>query len=177
VIYTPLRAYASGTLPVVPARRSALVDVVPVSYVARAILALADAGAGKTFNLAAGPAAGTVGELIDRAAAHLERPPARVLPPPLYKSVVHPVLLRRANPAQRRWLERGEVFFPYFASRLRFDVSAARAGLEPIDIRVPRVDAYLDRLLEFAVRANWGRRPVGRAEAGAGVRAVVASAA
>jgi long-chain acyl-CoA synthetase len=177
VIYTPLRAYASGTLPVVPARRSALVDVVPVSYVARAILALADAGAGKTFNLAAGPAAGTVGELIDRAAAHLQRPPARVLPPPLYRSVVHPLLLRRANPAQRRWLERGEVFFPYFASRLRFDVSAARAGLEPIDIRVPRVDAYLDRLLAFAVRANWGRRPVGRAEAGAGVRAVVASAA
>ena len=40
-------------------------------------------------------------------------------------------------------------------------MSAARAGLEPIDIRVPRVDAYLDRLLE----------------AGAGVRAVVASAA
>jgi hypothetical protein len=62
--------------------------------------------------------------------------------------------------------------FPYFASSLRFDVSAARAGLEPVDIRVPRVDAYLDRLLEFAVRANWGRRPVGRAEAGAGVRAL-----
>lgn len=170
VIYTPLRAYASGTLPVVPARRSAPVDIVPVSYVARAILALADAGAGNTFNLAAGTDAGTVGELIDRAAAHLDRPPARVLPPALYKRVVHPLLLRRASPAQRRWLERGEVFFPYFASRLRFDASAARAGLEPIDIRVPRVDAYLDRLLEFAVRANWGRRPVGRAEAGAGVR-------
>jgi thioester reductase-like protein len=177
VIYTPLRAYASGTLPVVPARRSAPVDIVPVSYVARAILALADAGAGRTFNLAAGPEAGSVGELIDRAAAHLDRPRARVLPPALYKSVVHPLLLRRANPAQRRWLERGQVFFPYFASRLSFDVSAARAGLEPVGIRVPRVDAYLDRLLEFAVRAHWGRRPVGRAEAGAGVRAVVASAA
>jgi thioester reductase-like protein len=170
VIYTPLRAYAKGTLPVVPARRSAPVDIVPVSYVSRAILALADAGAGKTFTLAAGPDAGTVGQLIDRAAAHLDRPPARVLPPALYKRAVHPLLLRRATPAQRRWLERGEVFFPYFASRLCFDVSAARAGLEPIDIRVPRVDAYLDRLLDFAVRANWGGRPVGRAEAGAGVR-------
>lgn len=177
VIYTPLRAYARGTLPVVPARRSAPVDIVPVSYVSRAILALADAGAGKTFNLAAGPDAGTVGELIDRAAAHLDRPPARVLPPVLYRRAVHPLLLRRANPAQRRWLERGEVFFPYFASKLRFDVSAARAALEPTEIRVPRVDGYLDRLLEFAVRANWGRDPVGRAEAGAGLRAVVASAA
>ena len=90
---------------------------------------------------------------------------------------MHPLLLRRAQPAQRGWLERGEVFFPYFASKVRFDVSAARAALEPVEIRVPRVDVYLDRLLEFAVRANWGRRPVGRAEAGAGVRAVVASAA
>jgi thioester reductase-like protein len=177
VIYSPLRAYAAGQLAMVPARRSAPVDVVPVSYVARAILALADAGAGKTFTLAAGPDAVSVGELIDHAAAHLDRAPVRALAPGVYKRVVHPLLLRRANPAQRRWLERGEVFFPYFASKVRFDVSAARAALEPVDIRVPRVDVYLDRLLEFAVRANWGRRPVGRAEAGAGVRAVVASAA
>jgi long-chain acyl-CoA synthetase len=177
VIYTPLRAYARGALPAVPARRSAPVDVVPVSHVARAILALSNAGPGRTFHLAAGPAATTVGELIDLAADLLGRPRARALPPGLYRRAVHPLLLRRAGPAQRRWLERGEVFFPYFASRLRFDVSAARAGLEPVEIRVPRVDAYLDRLLEFAVRANWGRRPVGRAEAGAGVPAVVASAA
>jgi thioester reductase-like protein len=167
VIYSPLRAYAAGRLPAVPARRSAPVDVVPVGYVASAILALADAGAGRTFNLAAGPDAGTVGELVDRAAAHLGLPPVRVLPPGLYRRAVHPLMLRRANPAQRRWLERGEVFFPYFASRVHFDVTAARAGLEPVGIRVPRVDAYIDRLLEFAQQANWGRQPVGRAEAGA----------
>jgi thioester reductase-like protein len=167
VIYSPLRAYAAGRLPVVPARRSAPVDIVPVGYVARAILALADAGAGKTFSLAAGPDASTVGELVDRAAAHLGQARTRVLPPALYRRAVHPLLLRRADPAQRRWLERGEVFFPYFASKVSFDVTAARAGLEPVGIRVPRVDAYLDRLLEFAQRASWGRRPVGRAEAGA----------
>jgi thioester reductase-like protein len=167
VIYSPLRAYAAGRLPAVPARRSAPVDIVPVGYVARAILALADSGAGRTFTLAAGPDASTVGDLIDRAAAHLGRPPTWALPPALYKRAVHPVLLRRASPAQRRWLERSEVFFPYFASKVSFDVTAARAGLEPVGIRVPRVDAYLDRLLEFAERASWGRRPVGRAEAGA----------
>jgi long-chain acyl-CoA synthetase len=167
VIYSPLRAYAAGRLPAVPARRSAPVDVVPVGYVASAILALADAGAGRTFNLAAGPDASTVGELVDRAAAHLGLPPVRVLPPRLYRRAMHPLMLRRANPAQRRWLERGEVFFPYFASKVNFDVTAARAGLEPVGIRVPRVDAYIDRLLEFAQQANWGRQPVGRAEAGA----------
>src|SRR5439155_23621126 len=41
VLYSPLRAFASGAYPAIPARRSAPVDVVPVDYVAEAILALA----------------------------------------------------------------------------------------------------------------------------------------
>jgi thioester reductase-like protein len=165
VIYTPLRAYARGLLPAVPARRSAPVDIVPIGYVARAILALADAGTGKTFNLVAGPEASSVGELIDRAAALLGRPPVRTLPPRFYGRAVHPLLIRRARPPQRRWLERGSVFFPYFSARVRFDAARARAALDPAGIRVPPVGDYLDRLLEFAARADWGRRPLGRAEA------------
>jgi thioester reductase-like protein len=162
VIYTPLRAYARGALPAVPARRSAPVDVVPVSYVARAILALAGAGSGRTWNLAAGPEAGSVGELIDRSAELLGRPPVRALPPLLYRRALHPLLWRRAGPAQRRWLERGEVFFPYFATRVRFDTAATRRALEPAGIGVPPLSSYLDRLLDFAERADWGRRPVAR---------------
>lgn len=163
VIYSPLRAYAHGALPAVPARRSAPVDVVPVSHVARSIIALADSGSGRTFHLAAGPAASTVGELIDLAAELLGRPRARALPPSLYRRAVHPLLLCRAGPAQRRWLERGEVFFPYFATRTRFDTTATsvalgEAGIEP----VPPLASYLHRLLAFAERADWGRRPVPR---------------
>jgi long-chain acyl-CoA synthetase len=165
VIYTPLRAFARGAMPVVPARRSAPVDIVPVSYVARAILGLADAGAGRTFHLAAGPQATTVGELIDRAAHHLDRRPPRVVPPGVYRRALRPLVARRARPAQRRWLERGEIFFPYFASKVRFDTSEARAALDPLDIRVPPVADYFERLIDFAVSANWGRRPVGRAQA------------
>jgi thioester reductase-like protein len=169
VIYTPLRAYARGALPAVPARRSAPVDAVPVSYVARAILALADAGTGRTWHLAAGPRASTVGELIDRAAEVLGRPPARALPPALYRGLVHPLLLRRADPAQRRWLERGEVFFPYFATRARFDTSASRAALSNAGIgEVPPLASYLHRLLEFAERTGWGDRPLSRAEVRSG---------
>jgi hypothetical protein len=165
VIYTPLRAYAHGALPAVPARRSAPVDVVPVGHVARAILALGDAGSGRTWQLAAGPAASSVGELIDRAAELLGRPRARALPPALYRRAVHPLLLRRAGPAQRRWLERGEVFFPYFATRARFDTRATRAALGAAGIgTAPPLTSYLPRLLEFAERARWGKRPVARAE-------------
>jgi thioester reductase-like protein len=165
VIYAPLSAYARGALPAVPARRAAPVDTVPVSYVARAILALGDAGPGRTWNLAAGPVAASVGELIDRCAELLGRRRVRALPPALYRRAVHPLLLRRARPAQRRWLERGEVFFPYFETGVRFDTAATRAALLPAGIEVPPLTSYLDRLLDFASRAGWGRRPLGRVEA------------
>jgi long-chain acyl-CoA synthetase len=163
VIYSPLRAYARGALPAVPARRSAPVDVVPVSYVSRAILALAEATPGRTFQLAAGPAASSVGELIDRGAELLEQRRARALPPVLYRRVVHPLLMRRGGPAQRRWLESGQVFFPYLATRVRFDVEETRAALADVGIGpVPPLASYLHTLLEFAERAEWGRRPLPR---------------
>jgi long-chain acyl-CoA synthetase len=165
VIYTPLRAYARGALPLIPARRSAPVDVVPVSYVARSILALADAGAGRTFQLVAGPDAPTVGELIDRTVRHLDGPPVRTLPPGLYRRLVHPLLLRRASAAHRRWLERGQVFFPYFSTRVRFDAEATRGALAPLGVSAPALGDYFERLLDFAVDCRWGGRKVGRAQA------------
>jgi thioester reductase-like protein len=162
VIYEPLSAYARGGLSIVPARREAPVDAVPVGYVARAIIALGNAQPGGTWNLAAGPSAASVGELIDRCAELFGRRPVRTVPPTLYRRAVHPLLVRCARPAQRRWLERGEVFFPYFGTRVRFDTTATRAAL---GIEVPPLTSYLDRLLDFAVRARWGQRPIGRAEA------------
>ena len=160
VIYTPLRAYARGALPALPARRSAPVDVVPVDWVARSILALADAGAGRTWQLAAGPRSSSVGELIDRGAELLGQPRARAIPPKLYRLVVHPVLMRRAGPAQRRWLDRGRVFFPYLATRVRFDTGATTAALDDAGVGPPPpVATYLHTLLDFAERAEWGRRP------------------
>jgi nucleoside-diphosphate-sugar epimerase len=157
VIYSPLRAYASGRLRLLPARRSAPVDVVPVSYVASAILGLAGAEAGRTFQLVAGPAASSVGELIDRTVRHLDGPPVRTLPPGLYRRVLDPLLRRRARPAERDWLERGRVFFPYFAARVRFDPGGAPPA--------PPIDGYFERLLEFAVASSWGRHPLARADA------------
>ncbi len=165
VIYTPLRAYARGALPLIPARRSSPVDIVPVSYVARSILALADAEAGRTFQLVAGPESPTLGELIDRTVNHLDGPPIRTVSPAVYRRTVEPVLMRRATPAQRRWLEQGKVFFPYFSTAARFKVDATRAALAPLGVRAPVLGDYFERLLDFAVDCRWGGRKVGRAQA------------
>lgn len=169
VIYTPLRMYARGALPLIPARRSAPVDIVPVSYVARAILALDDVGAGGTFNLVAGPDAPTMAELIDLTVSHFDGPPIRTVSPAVYRRTVEPVLMRRATPAQRRWIEQTKVFFPYFSSGVRFRAEATRAALEPLGVQAPALGDYFDRLVDFAVGCRWGGRKVGRAQARAAV--------
>jgi thioester reductase-like protein len=165
VLYSPLKAFVRGALPFLPADRSAPVDVVPVDYVADAIFTLAGEPVqkpGETFHLVSGAGATTVGRLAERAASHLDRRAPRILPPKLYRRLLHPLLARVGPPARRRALARNEVFFPYFTMRVRFDDERARGRLDPRGVRAAPVERYLDRLLDFARDADWGRRPLRR---------------
>jgi thioester reductase-like protein len=168
VLYAPLRAFARGALPAVPARRSAPVDVVPVDYVADAVFELCRRppaeGEAPVYHLVAGPRATTVERLVRLAAHQLRRRPPLVLPSALYRRLLHPLLLRRSDARRRRALEQMEAFFPYFTMRVRFDDRRARARLEPLGIAAPRLERYFDRLVAFARRARWGRAAPTRAE-------------
>ena len=67
-VYGPLRRYLTGGLPLVPASRGARLDIVPVDWVADAIvrLTLDPRASGLTFHLTAGPGSGpTLGEVFD----------------------------------------------------------------------------------------------------------------
>jgi thioester reductase-like protein len=167
VLYGPLRAFAAGAFPVLPARRRSPVDVVPVDYVADAVAALAvhPEAAGGTFHVTAGERASSVGEIMSLTTDRLERSAPRVVPPRAYRRLLHPLVLRRATPSTRRLLERTEIYFPYFAMRLRYDDARARALLEPMGIAAPRLDDYFGRIMEFARAARWGKRPLDRAAA------------
>jgi thioester reductase-like protein len=168
VIYAPLRAYATGaSLPLIPGRRSAPVDVVPVDYVADAIFELAsrEDGAGETYSLAAGPQASSVGELVRLSARTFGRARPALVPPGAYRRTVHPLLLRRAHGARRRWLEQAPVFFPYFALRVRHDTTRASEALARAGIAPPALPDYFERLVAFAETARWGRRAVSRVDA------------
>jgi long-chain acyl-CoA synthetase len=164
VLYGPMKAFSRGAYPAIPARRSAPVDVVPVDYVADSILALAGRP-GTTYHLTASERASSVGELIDLGSKAASQPRPRVLPPRLYRSLIHPLLVRQGSESRRRALRRSEVYFPYFAMRTRYDNAEARGALEPHGIEVPPLATYFDRLLSFAMAAKWGRRTVPRHEA------------
>jgi hypothetical protein len=46
--------------------------------------------------------------------------------------------------------------------RQRFDTARACARLEPLGIRPAPLPAYFDRLVAFALDADWGKREVPR---------------
>jgi thioester reductase-like protein len=148
VLYGPLRAFAGGRIPAIPARRSSPVDIVPVDYVADRAYELLTDGPDGTFHVVAGRNATTVGRLLELTARHLKRKPPAVVPPSLYRRLAHPWLRRKY-----RGLRKLEVYFPYFSMRVRFDDQGLGPG--------PPVERYFHRLVEFAQRAGWGRVPSG----------------
>jgi hypothetical protein len=142
--------------------------VVPVDYVADAVFELSrdPVDRCRTYNLVAGSQATTVGRLIELSADRLGGREPTVIPPPVFKTLVYPVLRRGST---GRGLERSSVFFPYFSMDCRYRNDRARERLEPSGITAPPIESYFDRLLNFAQKAEWGRRPVTRAQAAGAV--------
>ena len=145
VLYGPLKAFARGAVPAIPALRDSPVDIVPVDYVADRVHELATHGPNGTFHLVAGRNATTVGRLLEMSSEELGRSEPAVLSPRMYRRWVHPWLRRK-----HRGLRRMEVYFPYFAMRVRFDDRRLGPG--------PRVEGYFHLLVRYAQAAGWGRR-------------------
>jgi thioester reductase-like protein len=151
VLYWPLRAFSRGLFTTVPGVPSAPVDVVSIDYVADAIYELsAGSATGETYHLTAGVKASTIGEIAQLASRYFRRPV------PEFASL-------RAGGSEE--FEHGRAYFPYFSTGARFDDALTRARLEPAGIRVTPLDDYLDRLLDFATRSRWGKRPISRMQA------------
>jgi thioester reductase-like protein len=159
VLYPPLKAFARGAYPVIPARRSTPVDVVPVDYVADAVVELVESSQDDlgVYHLVSGRRATTVGGLIEHSARYFRRRPPRVVSPPIYRRLLHPILIRVSGERQRRALRRTEALFPYFSMKVMFDDRRARSRLEQVGLRAPSLDSYFDRLLDFADYSRWGR--------------------
>jgi long-chain acyl-CoA synthetase len=162
VLYWPLRAFARGLYPAVPAIPSAPVDVVSIDYVADALYALceSDAGIGETYHLTAGACASNVAELVELASRYFDRPPPRVLAPAEFAEYA-----KSLTGVRRSALLQSAIYFPYFAVGTEFDNAQASARLEPAGISASPLANYLERLLDFATRTRWGKRPVSRVDA------------
>lgn len=151
VLYWPLRAFDRGLIDAVPAPPGALVDVVPVDFVADAIAHVATErpDVRGVLHLVAGDGAVTVAQLTALAAETLGRE--------------RPVL----GSADRALADRSDEaarYVEYFDVEVSFDDARARAVLAPAGIVAPPLEAYFGRLMDFARRTRWGKRPLSRPE-------------
>ena len=101
---------------------------------------------------------------VELATTRFGRPAPRLIQPRVYRSVVHPLLMRTSrDERRRRALKRSEAFFPYFAMSVTYDDRRSRAALRAAGVEAPPLRRYFDRLVEYALDADWGRQPKGRA--------------
>jgi long-chain acyl-CoA synthetase len=145
-VYAPLRRYLTGRRRLVPVRPGLRVNIVPVDWVADAIVRLTfdPAAEGRTVHLTAPfESLPTAAQLIDAtrcwAAEHLDLRPPR----PLF------VLLAGALPGELRALQ------PYLAERRRYRRDHADRLLGPY---APDWRAYLPRLLAYATAHGFMHR-------------------
>ncbi|HTW11408.1 MAG TPA: SDR family oxidoreductase [Solirubrobacteraceae bacterium] len=159
VLYWPLRAFSAGVFSTVPAMPDSPLDVVSIDYVADAIHELCDGPAepGETYHLTAGADASTMGEIASLASRYFRRPLPRVVPPSEFAE--------SDGGMSEAALESSRVYFPYFSISTVFDNAVTRARLTPAGIQSSPLNDYLERLLDFATRSRWGKRPIRRHEA------------
>src|SRR3712207_1838530 len=138
VLYWPLRAFSRGLFNEIPSLPSAHVDIVPVDYVADALVRLLDVDDQGVFNLVAGrdaPFAKDVGEM---ACHRFARPLPRVV--------------GGGGPDVD---DQGVVSMPSFDMEVVFDDTRGRAALD--GLRRPRLTEFFVRLMHYAEASRWGK--------------------
>jgi len=163
MMYWPLKIYARGLWRTVPGYPDAILDIVPVDFVASSVahLLFDEAALGRTVHLCAGPrASATIQQVAHRAMEYFNGPEARFVDPRFFFAVVRPLLFLSLWGRKRRVLRDGRAYRDYFTMRMQFDTSNAERLLQPAGMSPPPVLDYLDRLFHYCVASDWGRKPI-----------------
>jgi len=163
MMYWPLKIYARRLWRTVPGYPDAVLDIVPVDFVASAVsrLAFDPAALGQVVHLCAGPhGSATIQQIARRASEYFHVREPRYVDPNLFFAIVRPLLFATLWGRKRRVLRDGRAYRDYFTMRMQFDTTNAERLLQPAGIRPPQVLDYLDRLFHYCVASEWGRKPV-----------------
>lgn len=179
VVYVPARMLASGMFKALPARANVPFDIVPIDYVADALVALSEKvrEGCRSFHLCAGVGRETSpGEvlnfIIEIANSYRKRGLSLLQSPPLI-ALDFLTLAQLSFSAAResvKYLERffhGRIvmfqralpFVLYMNRNPRFDTTDTVQMLEGILPPAPLFSNYAERLFRYCLDTDWGRRP------------------
>lgn len=169
VVYFPMRLAAWGRLPFVSCGGRSLLDVVPVDFVADAILALGarDDSRGQTYHLTSGEDALTVQDVIDNVYAGLSRRAGREVPVatralgPLPWGLLTTALRLLGSERTRRALDGFDVYVGYTRCDTSFSTARERAPLADAGLAPPDPRQFFATITDYALAHNFGkaRRP------------------
>ncbi|MGH9486061.1 MAG: SDR family oxidoreductase [Terriglobales bacterium] len=163
MLYWPLKIYARRLWRTVPGYPDAVLDIVPVDFVANAVvrLLLNEDALGCTVHLCAGPrGSATIQQVARRAMEYFGGPEPRFVDPKFFFAVLRPLLYLSLWGRKRRVLHDGRAYRNYFTMRSQFDTGNAERLLRPAGVSPPPVLDYLERLFRYCVASDWGRKPV-----------------
>ncbi|MGB6647401.1 MAG: SDR family oxidoreductase [Bacteroidota bacterium] len=162
-IYVPLRLLHRGLLRVLPARPEALLDIVPVNWVTDAIARITQMpeSVGLAFHLTSGPERATkLGDLTRIAADYfdkhspLERPRSvEFVNPEVWGRRLHEMRSR-----ERALMSQLGMLLPYIGIDRIFDSTNTDKLLEGSDLAFPIFSDYAERILEYCLTSNWGKK-------------------
>jgi long-chain acyl-CoA synthetase len=163
VIYIPLRLLQKGLLTYVPGTPETKLDLVPIDWVDDAITYILQQpeSIGKVFHITAGPQrAATLGETVLLALRYFD----------IHTPLVQPrtmEFISREEFERRRALMRGreeammsqlDTLLPYVSIDRLFDSRNADSLLANSEIQFPKFTDYADRIFEYCVSTQWGKR-------------------
>lgn len=163
MMYWPLKIYARRLWRTVPGYPDAVLDIVPVDFVAKSVAQLLfdEAALSCTVHLCAGPkGSATIEQVARRAMEYFDGPEPRFVDPRLFFAALRPLLYLGLWGRKRRVLRDGRAYRDYFTMRMQFDTTNAHRLLHPAGVSPPPVLDYLDNLFRYCVTSEWGRRPV-----------------
>ena len=127
-MYWPLKIYARRLWRTVPGYPDAVLDIVPVDFVAASVaqLAFEEAALGSTVHLCAGPrGSATIEEIARRAAEYFKGREPRYVDPRIFFAAIRPLLFLTLWGRKRRVLVDGRAYRDYFSMRMQFDTTNA----------------------------------------------------
>jgi len=160
-LYWPLKILVKHNWRIIPASPDGIVDLVPVDFVAEAVVALSftPEAVGSCFHLCAGPERClTVGDVVTAATTFFSLKSSFYIPPGPFFAVVRPLLYATLWGKKRRMLRDAAMYRPYFRVRTLFDTACSENMLAPAGIRMPELSRFLDRLFHFCRETDWGAR-------------------
>jgi long-chain acyl-CoA synthetase len=163
VLYWPLQLLAKNILPFVPCRRSALLDIVPVDFVADGMYRslMSDESLGRTIYLASGPQKSVRLDYFLRDAfrfTNIQRRP--MIPMWLFKMIRQSWLRRIMSDDFWRTCDLASVYNDYLSGTfVTFDNRKSEDFLRRLGCSsVPLWPTYGKTILKYCTESRWGRK-------------------